>query len=95
MGEGGLDGKASRSLTERGDVLAYITAIAGQAAVPGGVLLSEETGVGKSALLDAAVAHAETAGSGYSGRPVRNVKRWSVSPVLTSCFARCGARCGS
>ena len=64
MGGGTPIGKASRSLIGRSDDLAYITAFVDQAAVSGGaLLLSGEAGVGKTALLDAAAAHAETAGS--------------------------------
>ena len=62
MGGGGLISKAPGSLIGRDDDLEYITAFVGQAAVSGGaLLLSGEAGVGKTALLEAAVAHAETA----------------------------------
>ena len=64
MGGGTPIGKAPGSLIGRDDDLEYITAFVGQAAVSGGaLLLSGEAGVGKTVLLDAAAAHAETAGS--------------------------------
>jgi DNA-binding CsgD family transcriptional regulator len=51
------------SLIGRDDDLEYLTAFADRAAVSGGaLLLSGEAGVGKTVLLDAAVAHAGTAG---------------------------------
>jgi pimeloyl-ACP methyl ester carboxylesterase len=56
--------KAPGSLIGRNDDLEYITAYVDRAAVSGGaLLLSGEAGVGKSVLLDAAAAHAETAGT--------------------------------
>ena len=64
MGSGGSIGVAPGSLIGRGDDLEYIAAFVDQAAVSGGaLLLSGEAGVGKTVLLDAAAAHAETAGS--------------------------------
>ena len=55
---------APGSLIGRGADLEYIAAFVDQAAVSGGaLLLSGEAGVGKTVLLDAAAAHAETAGS--------------------------------
>lgn len=64
MGGGGPISKVPGSLIGRDDDLEYITAFADQAAVSGGaLLLSGEAGVGKTVLLDAAAAHAETAGS--------------------------------
>jgi hypothetical protein len=64
MGSGALPGQAPGSLIGRDDNLEYITAFVDQAAVSGGaLLLSGEAGVGKTVLLDAAAAHAETAGS--------------------------------
>jgi hypothetical protein len=64
MGGGGPISKAPGSLIGRDDDLEYITAFVDKAAVSGGaLLLSGEAGVGKTVLLDAAAAHAETAGS--------------------------------
>jgi DNA-binding CsgD family transcriptional regulator len=56
--------EAPGALIGRGYDLEYIIAFADRAAVSGGaLLLSGEAGVGKTALLDAAARHAETAGS--------------------------------
>jgi hypothetical protein len=64
MGGGARINQAPASLIGRHDDLDYITAFVDQAAVSGGaLLLSGEAGLGKSVLLDAAAAHAETAGS--------------------------------
>ncbi len=64
MGGGGPVSKAPGSLIGRADDLEFITTFVDQAAVSGGaLLLSGEAGVGKTVLLDAATAHAETAGS--------------------------------
>ena len=64
VADGAQSGKAPRSLIGREDDLEYVTAFVDQAAVSGGaLLLSGEAGVGKTVLLDAAAAHAETAGS--------------------------------
>jgi AAA ATPase domain len=64
MGGGGPVDEASGSLIGRGYDLAYIIAFADRTAVSGGaLLLSGEAGVGKTALLDAAARHAETAGT--------------------------------
>ena len=64
MGGGSSMSMARASLIGRDDDLEYIAAFVDQAAVSGGaLLLSGEAGVGKTVLLDAAVAHAETAGS--------------------------------
>ena len=64
MGGGDLMSMAPGSLIGRDDDLEYITAFVDQAAGSGGaLLLSGEAGVGKTLLLDAAAAHAETAGS--------------------------------
>ena len=64
MGGGARINQAPGSLIGRNDDLDYITAFVDQAAVSGGaLLLSGEAGLGKSVLLDAAAAHAETAGS--------------------------------
>ena len=57
-------GPSPGSLIGRDDDLGYITAFVDQAAESGGaLLLSGAAGVGKTVLLDAAVAHAEAAGS--------------------------------
>jgi predicted ATPase len=64
MGGDARIGTARGPLIGRDDDLEYITAFVDRAAVSGGaLLLSGEAGVGKSVLLDAAAAHAETAGS--------------------------------
>jgi DNA replication protein DnaC len=64
MAGGDLMSKAPGSLIGRDDDLEYITAFVDQAAGSGSaLLLSGEAGVGKTVLLDAAAAHAETAGS--------------------------------
>jgi predicted ATPase len=64
LGGGARISKAPGSLIGRNDDLEYITAFVDRAAVSGGaLLLSGEAGVGKSVLLDAAAARAETAGS--------------------------------
>jgi hypothetical protein len=64
VGGGARINQAPASLIGRHDDLDYITAFVDQAAVSGGaLLLSGEAGLGKSVLLDAAAAHAETAGS--------------------------------
>ena len=61
---GGFPGSAPGPLVGRGADLGFITAFTGQAAISGGaLLLSGEAGVGKTALLEAAVAHAQTSGS--------------------------------
>ena len=57
-------GPSPGSLIGRDDDLGYITAFVDQAAESGGaLLLSGAAGVGKTVLLDAAVAHAEATGS--------------------------------
>jgi DNA-binding CsgD family transcriptional regulator len=64
MSDGARISKKPGSLIGRDDDLEHITAFVDQAAVSGGaLLLSGEAGVGKTVLLDAAAAHAETAGS--------------------------------
>jgi hypothetical protein len=64
IGGGVLIGKTPGSLIGRDDDLEYVTAFVDQAAASGGaLLLSGEAGVGKTVLLDAAVAYAEAAGS--------------------------------
>jgi DNA-binding CsgD family transcriptional regulator len=64
MGGGTRISKVPGSLIGRDDDLEYITVFVDQAAAGGGaLLLSGEAGVGKTVLLDAAAAHAETAGS--------------------------------
>ena len=64
MADRGLISKAPGSPIGRAEDLEFITAFVDQAAVSGGaLLLSGEAGVGKTVLLDAAAAHAETAGS--------------------------------
>jgi hypothetical protein len=63
-GGGAPISKAPGSLIGRDGDLEYITAFVDQAAASGGaLLLSGEAGVGKTVLLDAAAAHAESAGS--------------------------------
>jgi hypothetical protein len=58
-----VPGRDPGSLIGRDGDVAHITAFVDQAAVSGGaLLLSGEAGVGKTALLNAAVAHAEHAG---------------------------------
>ena len=64
VADGAQAGPSPGSLIGRDDDLGYITAFVDQAAESGGaLLLSGAAGVGKTVLLDAAVAHAEAAGS--------------------------------
>jgi len=95
MGGGTRIGKAPGSLIGRDNDLEYITAFVDQATVSGGaLLLSGEAGVGKTVLLDAAAAHAETAGSRVLRAAGAEFRVRSASLALTSCLARCWARAG-
>jgi predicted ATPase len=64
MSDGAVTSKTPGSLIGRAEDLEYIPAFVDQAAASGdALLLSGEAGVGKTVLVDAAAAHAETAGS--------------------------------